>query len=232
LESALDASYPAMRLGKSSKFGAKYDCTCRGKEFYSPILYGDDGLAEVEKLCQIAEQFGWTADIDCGYHLHLDMQTESLDAMRSIAYAWSNLYDIALACVNMERRHDSEYSRDIMHPTDVESVSDLLSFFRHTDRYNFFNVQAYHYHGTFENRLHEGTFDQRTICNWIIFNLRITEAAKALSIADLKKLLYSKTRMEKWEVVKGWIGDEEIVAFYESRMRDNNCLWLCSIPGN
>lgn len=232
LESATDSQYPAMRLGKSSKFGAKYDCTCSGQEFYSPILYGDDGLAEVEKLCQVAEQFGWTADSQCGYHLHLDMQDESLDALRSIAYTWSNLYDIALACVNMARRRDSEYSQDFVNPRQIENASDLLQFFRGTDRYNYFNFQAYYYHGTFENRLHEGTFDQKTICNWIIFNLRITEAAKALSMAELKNLLYTKTRMEKWEVVKEWVGDEEIIAFYESRIRANNCLWLCSTPGN
>ena len=56
--------------------------------------------------------------------------------------------------------------------------------------------------------------------------MRITEAAKEQSIADLKALLFEKPTENKWEVVKDWIGDDEIISFYEARMRDNKSPWF------
>jgi len=220
LESSTNPDFQAIHLRNESVFGAKSDCTCTGREFYSPILAGDGGLNAVERLCQLAEKYGWTVDTACGYHLHIDVQDESLDALRSIQYAFANLYDLLIRCVNSDRR-SSTFCKNYTHPDSVEEADDLLNFFDRTQRYNYLNVNSYRSHGTFENRLHEGTFDQRATCNWIILNMRITEAAKQHSIADLKAMLYGKTLEDVWEVVKDWIGDNEIISFYEARMLEN-----------
>lgn len=225
LESSRDPKFRAIHLRKESLFGAKFDCTCSAHEFFSPILSGDDGLREIDNLCQLAEKYGWTVDANCGYHLHIDVQDETVETLRSIQYAFANLYDVFVWCVD-ELRRSSSYCRDYTHPNAVEDADDLLYFFRRTERYNYLNVNSYAYHGTFENRLHEGTFDQRAICNWIILNMRVTEAAKEQSIADLKAMLFEKPTEDKWAVVKDWIGDDEIISFYEARMRDNKSPWF------
>lgn len=231
LESSRDENFRAIHLRKESRFGAKGDCTCSGREFYSPILSGDDGLVEVEQLCQLAEKYGWEVNDHCGYHLHIDVQDETLNALRSIQYAFANLYDIFIWCVDKSRQ-TSSYCRDYTKPGTIERATDLLAFFRRTERYNYLNVSSYFQHGTFENRLHEGTFDQRAICNWIILNMRVTEAAKGLSVADLKALLFEKPLKDRWEVVKDWIGDDEIVSFYEARMRSNKSPWFERVECN
>jgi hypothetical protein len=222
LESEHDDGHIALKMNNTSCFGAKFDCTCSGREFYSPILTGDEGLNEVEILCRVADEQGWSVDFQCGYHLHLDMRSETLTTLRSIAYAWSQLHPVIIGCVE-KSRPDSDYCRHTINPIHIERtpLNDLLAFFMNSDRYSFFNLQAYHVHGTFENRLHEGTFDLETIRNWIILNLRICDTAATLPVPVLKVLFDGKTVAEKWVVLKTWIKDKDVIDFYEARMKTN-----------
>lgn len=220
LESHTDNGYIYLKMDNTSCFGAKFDCTCSGREFYSPILTGDEGLDEVTTLCRVADEQGWSVDFNCGFHLHLDMRGETLTTLRSIAYAWSQLHSVVIGCVETSRA-DSEYCCHHLEPNQVEMTEDLLGLFNGTDRYNFFNFQAYHVHGTFENRLHEGTFDLEAIRNWIILNLRITDVAATLPVPVLKVLFDGKTVAEKWAVLKTWVKDKDVIDFYEARMKVN-----------
>jgi hypothetical protein len=220
LESHVDSGYIRLKMDNTSCFGAKFDCTCTGREFYSPILTGDEGLDEVATLCEVADEQGWTADYHCGFHLHLDMRNETLTSLRSIAYAWSQIHPVVVGCVELSRP-DSDYCCHYVEPHQIEMANDLLRFFSRTDRYNFFNFQAYHIHGTFENRLHEGTFDWETIHNWIALNLRITDMAATLPVPVLKVLFDGKSMSEKWAVLKTWIKDTDVIDFYEARMKAN-----------
>jgi hypothetical protein len=89
------------------------------------------------------------------------------------------------------------------------------------------NVSAYFCHGTFENRQHEGTFDKDAVTSWVIMNLRIADAAATYSVSELKDLLYStRTTMDKWMVVKKWVKDPSVIAFYENRIRASRCSWF------
>jgi hypothetical protein len=220
LESDHDLDYRLLHL-EDSLFGAKSDPTCYGREFYSPPLAGDQGLLEIERLCATAKHLNWTVDRQCGFHLHLDMRTENSESLRRIVYAWANLYPVISRCVARHRLH-SEYCEDFMTAESVEQTDDLYEFFCRQDRYNYMNVQAYNQHGTFENRLHEGTFDSQAIKSWILLNLYVTEEAKQQPVSDLKAQLYQKPWKDQWRVVKSWLKDDTLSSYYEDRMAGNH----------
>lgn len=227
LESHTDTDHRLLKLRKKSRFGAKSDCTVGGKEFYSPILCGDEGLQEINTLCEVANELGWQVDINCGYHLHLDVQGETVEKLRSIAYAFMCLYDVLRRCVS-SNRHNTSYSCQHICPNEVENCGDFLYWARRQERYNFLNVSAYFQHGTFENRQHEGTFDRDAVTNWVIMNLQVADAAATYSVSDLKNLLHhhDRTTMDKWVVVKKWVKDPSVIAFYENRIRASRCSWF------
>lgn len=222
LESDTNQDHILAKLQHNTLFGVKADPTVQGKEFYSPVLYGDQGLEEVEKLCGIAYDLGWRVANSCGYHLHLDMRDETEPELRTIAFAFTVCYDVFRLCVESHRHNGSSYCRYRIHPNDFEHIHNFVDWSRQQGRYNFLNVYAYHYHGTFENRLHEGTFDPEKVCNWVILNLRIADTAKQYTIPQLKSLLVvDKTTEDRWTVIKRWLNDDDIARFYENRMQSH-----------
>jgi len=226
LESHTNEKHHLLKLRGKSVFGAKSDCTVSGKEFYSPILYGDEGLLEITDLCAVAAELGWAVSVNCGYHLHIDVRDESVERLQSIAYAYMCLYEVFRRCVNSNRHNGTSYCRQYIHPGDVENCGDFMSWMGCQDRYNFLNVTSYFSHGTFENRHHEGTFDKNAVINWVIMNLRIADAAATYSVPDLKALLNSRSTMEQWGVVKDWVKDPSVIQFYENRIRASGCSWF------
>jgi hypothetical protein len=226
LESHTNDNHRLLRFRDNSIWGAKSDCTVRGCEFYSPILYGDQGLNEVRRLCSVANELGWHVHPTCGYHLHLDMRDEMGDSLRSIAYAFMAIYDVLRRCVASDRHNGSTYCRQHLRPVDIENADDFLEWAGYQDRYNFMNVSAYFQHGTFENRLHEGTFNEEAVCNWVILNLRIADIAAKHTMPELKDMLVTgRGPAERWFVIKDWLKDKAVAEFYERRIATNSD-WL------
>jgi len=148
-------------------FGAKPDCSVNGKEFYSTILSGDEGLAEIEKLCQFAEKHGWEVDDNCGLHVHFDMSNETQEGMKAIIAAMILTYDVWKMFV-YENRHCNHYC----HASGVEldklfQAPDIHRFCNRPTRYEWLNLCALTEHSTFEVRLHHGSIDGKTIVNWV-----------------------------------------------------------------
>jgi len=223
LESQTNDNHRLLRFRDKSIWGAKSDCTVRGREFYSPILYGDQGLHEVRRLCSVANELGWRVDHNCGYHLHLDMRDEMADSLQSIAYAFMAIYDVLRRCVAHNRHNGSSYCRQYLRPDDIEHANDFLDWASHQDRYNFMNISSYFQHGTFENRLHEGTFNEEAVCNWVILNLRIADVAAKHTIPELKRMLVTgRGPAQRWIVIKEWLKDKAVAKFYERRIATNS----------
>ena len=75
-------------------FGVKEDGSIDGLEFFSPILAGDQGLAEVRKFCRLAKKHHFRVNEDCGYHLHIDMRGTTVTERKRIAYAYRLTFNL------------------------------------------------------------------------------------------------------------------------------------------
>jgi len=180
-----------------TKFGCKSDCSIGGREFVSPILYGDEGLSEIETFLANASQHRWAADDCCGCHTHYDMRDESNEELYGVVYAYAKTYGFWKFCVSSMRRgngycHSPRYDvDDIRH--NKERGTPFQQFARGGDRYDYVNIYAYNIHKTFENRLLEGTVDAVDICNWITIHCRFIDYVKKLSFDDLDTFLAGNT---------------------------------------
>jgi hypothetical protein len=180
-------------LENSGAWGAKNDPTVDGKEFYSDILNGDDGLNAIKEWGALASCNGWDAGSSAGYHLHLDMRNESDDSLYAIAYAYRKTQEVWWSFVE-SHRHTGCYShRCRWDCADVDAaVRDARSYYSFVGRgtrYNWCNLAAYGQHTTIENRLHHGTCDGSEVINWVKANTRFCDWASQLGYEGVKESL-------------------------------------------
>ena len=192
-------------LYRGTCFGAKTDCSVNGLEFDSPILYGDEGLAEIRKILAYANAHDWEAGSGCGCHTHYDMRGESNESMGLIIFAY-RLITKLLRGLTERRRHNNTYCRlPSYYSREVRRlVENGLSVTEGTlghDRYVYLNISSYNRHHTFEVRILEGTVDAELVCNWIKFNARFMDWAKTKTFDELNDLLENKSLAELIEVV-------------------------------
>jgi hypothetical protein len=204
-------------LKGKTNFGVKFDCSVNGMEFYSPVLSGDEGLAAVEEFLQHADRLDFDVDSDCGYHLHLDMRGEDIDALKSVAYAYMKADAAWRLLVDSFRANDCGYCRRPQYTRrDVEAVSDrsdMRRFCDNQDRYLLCNLNAYTKFGSFEIRLHQGSLDARAVCNWIKAHLRFTDWAKDKTLDEIDDA-FRGSDVSRWESLKAIFGDIDLNRYY------------------
>jgi len=165
-------------------------------EFYSPILRGDRGLAEVRKFCRLAKEF--EVDEDCGFHLHIDMRWANTAQQRAIAYAYRLTFELWQQLVREDRWGNTYCGEPEYEPEDIWQTEDFRQFARSCSRYEFVNLRALHDHTTYELRGYQGTLDAKEICNWIKAHLLFVDAVQDLSKDDLdKKFAGSRGRAKR-----------------------------------
>lgn len=202
----------------TSIFGCKGDGSIDGMEFVSPPMEGDNGLREVRKLCEIANDNGWEVDKSCGYHLHVNVGDLTHEERASVAYAylltaelWNSFFpdsrrDSTYACGLCWTRTHCERYRDT---GDAAYITDWT-------RYQWLNVSAYHRHGTFEVRLHTGTLNGRKVCNWIKAHTRFVDYVACLDFAELDDLLDGDVQ-DQFDGLCQILDDMELCEFYAER---------------
>ncbi len=176
LESADCKGY--MGLGLDG-WGAKYDASVTGKEFYSAIFRGDRGLRSIRRLCDFAKDNDWTVDYNCGYHLHLNMRHEELDSLKAIAMAYYHTREVWQGMApgrvtNSYCNHLNDHHKMAEH---VDTEQEWSNYVLGSCRCNWVNWVAYNHHKSLEIRLHAGTFDADKICNWIRAHITFTDWA-------------------------------------------------------
>jgi len=165
----------------------KHDCSIDGMEFISPILYGDEGLIEIENFCKIANNKGFRVNFQCGYHAHFDISNESEDSLKSIAYAYRRTYELWCSFVPSTRGENRMCGSPDYICQDI--VTEEFDYFvGKRDRFEFVNWRAYLVHGSFEIRLYQGTLDAREICNWIIMHSRFIDAVSKMTFTEIDTL--------------------------------------------
>ncbi len=162
-----------------------------GIELVSPILEGEEGLAEVAKVCAILTSNGYRVDGSCGLHVHIDARdfdTKGLfrvvrqflaeetnfdrmvDPQRQYnTYCHSNLSYIPTYSDGLERLK-------LAHTKIGYSASHVARVFGN-GRYLKLNIQALWRHHTIEFRQHEGSIDAAKVTSWIRLVGLFTDAA-------------------------------------------------------
>ena len=198
----------------------KSDCSIEGLEFVSPVLYGDQGLADIENLCMIARRKGWMTNRYCGYHAHFDVTGEDWESLKRIAYAYRLTYELWCCFVSDARSSNPmcgapDYScADIRR---INSAEDWEYFAGVRDRFEWVNWRAYLAHGTMEVRSHDASLNAHEICNWVKAHARFMDFAKEWDLSDLDAL-FSGDISEKFEAIVGVLG-VDLADFYANRAR-------------
>ncbi len=223
-------------LEGSLAWGAKDDCTVDGKEFYSDILSGNDGLKAIRELAELADRNNWVVSHSAGYHLHLDMRGESNDSLFAIAYAyratesvWKSF--IALHRLNHGYAHNCRWAcADI--DCAVRQEYSFYSFACHGTRYNWCNLTAFSVHSTIEIRSHEGTCDEEEICNWVKAHTRFCDWASKLGYKAVKQALDGLDNDEKFAVIVQEVWkDSDLSVYYGEKAKRRNHRFLTKSIG-
>lgn len=204
IETSSCHGYQALR--NKTIWGAKYDGSISGREFVSPPMHGDAGLAEVERFCKQINRMGFAVNSDCGLHVHFDMNGESEAQLKSIAYAYLLADKAWRMLVNRRRRENCSYCRQPrFSKADLLNMANSHGRFEdwasYIDRYASFNVASYVRHQTFEIRLYQGTINGREITNWIRAHLAFIEAVRNLSFDEIDAL-FGNTNEQAWVGLK------------------------------
>lgn len=158
-----------------------------GYELVSPVLYGEEGIADLRKACATLEAAGCTVDRQCGVHLHLGAANEDFGTVQRFVMNYAKLEDSIDCLLPPSRRANNNsmiksLSGLIGHETEdeiVRKVNAKLDAFKrardisqlqaclHHDRYYKVNLQSYSRHGTVECRQHSGTLNGDKIEHWV-----------------------------------------------------------------
>jgi hypothetical protein len=218
-----------MDLEGSLAWGSKDDGSVNGKEFYSDILYGDDGLAAVGELCNFAKKHGWMVDRHCGYHAHFDMRNESVDSMKAIACAYLLTYEVWNKFVESERNSNFYCGKHSTSLDEIYGCNNWHSFCYGIHRYAWINFHAYYSHKTFEVRLHHGTLNGKEVCNWVRAHAVFMDWASSAGWAKVRNTLLSASDAERFDFMcKIWAdaGCADLEDYYKSKAIANKAPWL------
>lgn len=154
-----------------------YDSSC-GWEAVSPILEGQDGLNQIERVTRALQEAGATVDKKCGLHVHIDATDLSKSQIERIwvSYAkWEKAFDALLPesrrarnnhyCGSLSRQFNNMISNNRARE---DFKKNPTTTGRDWGRYWKVNLVSYATHGTVEFRQHSGTIEAEKINNWVI----------------------------------------------------------------
>jgi hypothetical protein len=201
-------------------FGRK-DEHC-GVEFYSTILQGDRGLSAVEDLAAFADDNEWVVSRNCGYHLHLDLRNENMDAIQVLAYAYRKTYSTWARFIDDWRRthcsfaHAPDYSANAVR---ILSASGFRRFLYDSARYNGVNWNAYGDHTTVEVRMHYATRDASEITNWVKAHARFVDWGLQQSFESVDAAFNGDGADDFSALTEVW-NSPSLTTYYRNRARD------------
>ena len=179
-------------------------------ELVSPILVGEAGLRELEKVCWVLDLCDVKVNGSCGLHVHIDAAGFSMETWRNLALSYKHLEPVMDRLMPASRR-DNYYCRGLGHVSDgmirsARTVDELKG--RIGDRYHKVNLETYSRHKTVEFRQHSGTTNFTKMRNWVLFLHKLVAfatrgqvpAATALQdihFLDSEQKLYYKLRTKK-----------------------------------
>lgn len=179
-------------------------------ELVSPVLEGEAGLKELEKVCWVLEFCDVKVNDSCGLHIHMDAADFDLQTWKNLALSYKHLERVIDSFMPQSRRQNY-YCKGLssISATDIQaaqSIHDLQAAFGN-NRYRKVNLEAYARHRTVEFRQHSGTTNFTKMESWIRFLNGLITFAKAgiagttsldnIPFLDEKQKLFYKLRTKK-----------------------------------
>lgn len=179
-------------------------------ELVSPVLEGEAGLKELEKVCWVLEFCDVKVNDSCGLHIHMDAADFDLQTWKNLALSYKHLERVIDSFMPQSRRQNY-YCKGLssISAADIQaaqSIHDLQAAFGN-NRYRKVNLEAYARHRTVEFRQHSGTTNFTKMENWIRFLNGLITFAKAgiaattsldnIPFLDKKQKLFYKLRTKK-----------------------------------
>jgi hypothetical protein len=170
----------------------------RGIELVSPVLHGQEGITEIEKVARALADFGCSVNKSCGYHVHVgiasfrepgDTTEWPLRFMKRLLEVYAVYEPIIDSVMPPSRRASTNtYCRSMTGTSlvRVDAAQDLISLVRASTAGNFgdmsryykLNLIAWMRHKTVEFRQHAGTLDPMKVRYWTMTCLRMVAAAR------------------------------------------------------
>lgn len=179
-------------------------------ELVSPILSGEEGLKELEKVCWVLEACNVKVNESCGLHVHIDAEGFSMETWRNLVLSYKRLEPVIDRFMPASRRNN-RYCHGLGHVPETRirsarTVDELKGLVG--DRYHKVNLEAYSRHKTVEFRQHSGTTCFTKMRHWVLFlhklvtfaTRRQVPASTALAdipFLDSEQKLYYRLRTKK-----------------------------------
>lgn len=183
-------------------------------ELVSPILEGESGLAELEKVCWVLDPCNAKVNDSCGLHIHMDAADFTIGTWKNLALTYKRLEHVIDLFMPGSRRNN-RFCKSLGRVSDekiksVHNIEELQDLFGN-ERYYKVNFKAYSRHKTVEFRQHSGTINFTKIENWVRFLQKMVTFATAsdlpagqslanLPFLDEKQKLFYKLRTKKLSV--------------------------------
>lgn len=156
-----------------------------GFEVVSPVLQGEDGLQQLEKVCRALKSCNAKINKSCGLHVHLGASDFSIQNWRNIYSNYAALESqIDKFMPESRRANNNNYCRSITQKVQETNLNEcrtlaaIQSKITSGGRYFKLNTQSYAVHGTLEFRQHSGTIEFEKISNWVLFTAQLVEFIK------------------------------------------------------
>jgi hypothetical protein len=172
-----------------------------GFEVVSRVLQGEDGIAEVAKVCEVLESLGAKVNKSCGMHIHHDAASWGIQKFRNLFKRFVK-FEAALDSIQPESRraNNNRYCASMIQSYDMPRRIDdcrtvqQLSRLYGDNRYLKLNLQSFFRMGTVEFRNHAGTVSAAKVCNYIRLtgamvkdandNVAIKQFARSVTVAE------------------------------------------------
>lgn len=145
----------------------------KGLELVSPILYGDEGLDELQVVLNTLKRIGAKTNRTCGIHVHHDISDYEVSNVKYLYNLYTTYQSGVNSIVGVSRRTsaDNKYCRGILlraiskvnQVTTMEEFASILF-----DRYRVLNIRSYVKYGTVEFRQHQSSLNFDEVEAWII----------------------------------------------------------------
>ena len=150
-------------------------------ELVSPILHGEQGLEELEKVCWVLDLCNAKVNDTCGLHVHMDAAEFDLATWKNLILTYKRLEGVIDNFMPHSRRNN-HYCKALSAITEnsikhARNISDLRTAFFH-NRYHKVNLEAYARHRTVEFRQHGGSTNFTKMSAWIHFLAKMITFAK------------------------------------------------------
>ena len=150
-------------------------------ELVSPILHGEQGIEELEKVCWVLDLCNAKVNDTCGLHVHMDAAEFDLTTWKNLILTYKRLEGVIDNFMPRSRRNN-HYCKALTSITEnsikhARNIGDLRAAFFH-NRYHKVNLEAYARHRTVEFRQHGGSTNFTKMSAWIHFLAKMITFAK------------------------------------------------------